>query len=186
MRNLRAAGATVAASTVVCRRNVDQLEAIVERVAEAGVRYALLVELPLQGRGLAAADELLVPLGAAAPRMVAAAARGEARGLRVGLAGVPYCLAPGAERFLGVDDLTSVYNVDPAEALLVKVRFVRPRPCVRCAAYAICRGVSEQYLRRLGSDELRPLPGPRETRRPPAPRAEFSAPPPAAPAPEVR
>ena len=173
MRRLRDAGADVLASAIVSRRNLDRLEPLLELVAHLGVRNALLTHLPLLGRALEHAAELLVQLTEAAPLMVAAAVRGEALGLRVGLAGVPYCLAPGAERFLGVDDLVSLYDVDPGAPAQLKPSFVRPRPCVRCAAYAICRGISETYLRLRGSGELRPLDGPRATRRLRAPLADF-------------
>jgi hypothetical protein len=175
MRRLKAAGAEVVSNTVVCRRNLERLEPLLDCVAAVGVRHALLGQLAVNGRARERAEELLVPLATAAPRMVRAAEHGEALGLSVGLAGVPYCLAPGAERFLGVDDLLSVYDVVPGESASLKVPFVRPRPCVRCAAYAICRGISERYLRLLGSDELRPLPGPRATRRPRALLADFYA-----------
>jgi pyruvate-formate lyase-activating enzyme len=173
VRRLREAGAEVITNTIVSRCNVDVLAPLMDRVAGLGVRHALLTQLQLQGRALERADELLVPLAAAAPRMVAAAEHGETLGLRVGLAGVPYCLAPGAERFLGVDDLLSAYDADPGQPAPFRVNFVRPRPCVRCAAYAICRGLSESYLRLRGSGEVRPLHGPRVTRRPPAPVAAY-------------
>jgi hypothetical protein len=173
VRRLEAAGAAVIVSTIVSRANVDRLGPLMDLVATIGVRHALLIHLPLQGKALARAAELLVPLAVAAPRLVAAAEHGETLGLRVGLAGVPYCLAPGAERFIGVDDLVSVYDADPGEVVRLKPPFVRPRPCMRCAAYAICRGISESYLGLLGSGELRPIDGPRVTRRPPAPLAEY-------------
>jgi hypothetical protein len=175
MRRLRAAGAEVVSKTVVSRRNLDQLEAVLDQVAAVGVKHARLGQLVLNGRALERVDDLLVPLAVAAPRMVAAATHGEALGLRVGLSGVPYCLAPGGERFLGIDDLLSVFDVDPAEVPVVQVPYVRPRPCIRCAAYAICRGVSEPYLGLRGSKELQPLHGPRATRRPPAVLGDFYA-----------
>jgi hypothetical protein len=60
----------------------------------------------------------------------------------------------------------------------LKPPFVKPRACTRCAAYAICRGVSEAYQRLQGSGELRPLDGPRATSRPRAPLADFYSVPP--------
>ncbi|MBI5482700.1 MAG: hypothetical protein HY906_27850, partial [Deltaproteobacteria bacterium] len=149
------------------------LEATLDLVRALGATYATLSHVQIIGEAARHADRLVLRLSAAAPRMVAAALHGEGLGLRVGLGGIPYCLAPGAERFIGVDDLSTIYNADPRDNITTKAPYVRPEACLGCGRYAICAGLPEEYLRRLGGDEVRPVAGRRETRRPPCAAADF-------------
>ncbi|HEY3352384.1 MAG TPA: radical SAM protein, partial [Polyangia bacterium] len=176
IRNLVALGAGVCTNTVVCRRNLAVLDRVVDLVADLGVRYATLSQIQIIGDAARHAERLVVPLAQALPRLLAAALHGEGRGLRMGLGGVPYCLVPGHERFLGVDDLASMYNADPRDNITAKAPYVRPQVCFGCAYYAVCTGLAEEYLARYGSDELKPVAGRRETVRPPGEAVDFIVP----------
>jgi uncharacterized protein (DUF362 family)/radical SAM superfamily enzyme YgiQ (UPF0313 family)/NAD-dependent dihydropyrimidine dehydrogenase PreA subunit len=176
IRNLAELGAQVCTNTVVCRRNLAVLDAIVDLAGDLGARWVTLSQVQIIGDAARYAERLVVPLGQAAPRMLAAALHGERRGLRMGLGGVPYCLVPEHGRFLGVDDLSSMYNADPRDSITEKAPYVRPAVCFGCASYAVCNGLPEEYLKRYGSGELRPLAGRRETVRPPGEAVDFIVP----------
>lgn len=173
IRHLVGAGACVATNTVVTRANLGSLTAVLDLVADLGARYATLSLVQIIGEAARHPERLVVPLSAAAPALIVAAQHGETRGLRVGLGGVPYCLAVGSERFIGVDDRSAIFNADPRDNITSKAPYAHPPECLECARCAICPGLAAEYLQRFGSAELRPIHGRREVHRPPCPAAEF-------------
>ncbi len=173
IRNLVGAGASVATNTVVTRANLGSLAEALDLVAGLGARYATLSMVQIIGEAARHVERLVVPLSTAAPTLIAAAQHGESRGLRVGIGGVPYCLAVGFERFIGVDDRSAIVNADPRDNITSKSPYAHAPQCLECARFAICPGLAAEYLQRFGSADLRPISGRREVRRPPCPAAEF-------------
>jgi hypothetical protein len=167
-RNLLACGARVMSNTVVSRRNVDQLPAVISLVHELGGRLACLSLLQLVGAALKHADSLSLTMSDALPAYRAALEVGRRLGVTVGVGGMPPCVLPEDPWAFGVDDLTEIHADRPDAQITERSPYTHAPPCARCAMLPVCPGPQEEYLRRYGHAELVPFAGPLFAVRPPS------------------
>ena len=156
----------VMTNTVITRRNVDSLGEIVGFLGDRGVTRSCLSLVQIIGNAEKHVDRLLVRMEDAAVAVRKAVEEGHSRGMLMGIGGMPYCQLPDLEGCFGVDDLSVIHNADERDQITSKSPYAASRMCSTCRYVAVCPGVQEAYLEREGDAELRPVGGPRLTRRP--------------------
>jgi len=163
---LSQADTMVAISTIVTRRNIDDLEATLDFIDDLEQRHGKRVPVvfsALKPRGSALMHrEQLVLSPQHLARGIQRAIRSDVgQRLAVGCLHLPPCLLREEAEYC-IDLMLSIheYMLD-GESLLN--REVRPEPqsfvssCQNCRYRAVCPGVSEEYLRWFGRDEYEPI-----------------------------
>ena len=166
LEHLLQTSARVMTNTVITRRNVDHLAEIVGYLGDRGVERACLSLVQIIGNAKRHADSLLVRMRDAAGAVEAAVQAGEERGMIMGVGGMPYCQLPSRGSCFGVDDLSVIHNADRRDQITSKSPYEAPEGCSRCSHHAVCPGVQQEYLRRVGGHEIAPMTGPRLSVRP--------------------
>ncbi len=136
----RAAGLSVAVSTVLTRSNFRVLDGLATLLVARGAS-AWCVSVPVvAGRAHESFDRVVPRLGLALPFALRALVAARARGLAAFISGAPLCL-------LGPHGGMSVVGAESR---------AYGAPCVECPARAACPGVDATYLERFDGDELAP------------------------------
>jgi hypothetical protein len=139
--------------TLVSAANVDQLDAIVDAIAERGGRECRLIAA-VEGVD----PEAMVSLERLVAASRAAIARGRARSIQVRVAGLPRCLLES--------DAEQLDTTGPAGTPTSSCLFE-----ARCGLSERCPGLAHPYIARYGWHEQQLRPSPRERPwTPPAPR----------------
>jgi MoaA/NifB/PqqE/SkfB family radical SAM enzyme len=162
IRNAVAAGVLVVSNSVVTRRNLAELDAIVTLLGELGVRHVQLAFVHPVGAALERFDEVVPWLSELHEPLAAALAAARAFGVRLVTEAVPLCCLTGM-RELAVEAAippTVVLDLDQ------QVDYARWRrelgkahgpPCERCALRLECEGPWREYPEHRGWAELRPI-----------------------------
>ncbi len=144
---------TVHIVCVLTRSNLDQLEAVLERLVRTHRRIAQITVSPMAPVGDGAVHLDLVPrLSELREPLQKLFEQAHRRALNVVIpsrCGAPLCAMPnGMERFNA--ELANVpgQTLEPSKA--------KSQPCRSCAHDPICTGVWRAYLERYGDSELRP------------------------------
>ena len=163
IRNAVASRVPVVTNSVITRRNVADLPALVSLLASLGVPQAQLAFVHPVGTAWKLFDEVVPRL----PDVVGPVreARDVARraGMRLVTEGIPYCFLPGMEELAVESEIpyTTVIDLDGARADYSKWRVAQGKshgePCERCAMKHACEGPWREYPAAFGWDEFVPL-----------------------------
>jgi MoaA/NifB/PqqE/SkfB family radical SAM enzyme len=163
-RRCVAAGLGLRVNTVVTRTGAPVLAETIGLAAALGARSIRVHVGREEGAAANDARMLLPRWELVAEAVRAAAERARVGGVELEVLGLPPCVAPDLLALLG--DRRDSVAPDRAAALAAPPPSARiwPAPCASCTLHAICPGVDAAYVRRWGTEELRPQ-GP----QPPAP-----------------
>ena len=160
--HLMDAGVELTVNAVVTRKNLDQLDGLVDLVQPfAGLRLKYSMVEP-KGAALTHFEEAVPPLEQAAARVGAAVHRGLKRCPDLAHEGFPLCLVGEGLAGLACDlrsegfawmseaDEDDLFPVDAKNRL-------HPPGCQECSLRRACPGVYRQYLSRRAAPQLRPV-----------------------------
>lgn len=160
------AGLGLRVNTVVTRTGAPVLAETIDLAAALGARSIRVHVGREEGAAAADARMLLPRWELVAEAVRAAAERARVGGVELEVLGLPPCVAPDLLAFLG--DRRDIVAPDRAAATAASPPAARTwaAPCERCTLRPICPGVDAAYVRRWGTEELRPqgpqLPAPEE------------------------
>ncbi|MDF1564245.1 MAG: radical SAM protein [Deltaproteobacteria bacterium] len=166
-RNLAGRGLDFTVNCVVCKTNLEHLDALVDLLAPLeGVRLTFSMT-EAKGGADQLFDSVVPRVSEVAAAVAAVIARGRqvAPGLPLLHGGIPFCLLPGLEdrhsdlRSHGFASMSEVWEDDffPVD----NRNTVQPAPCQGCRHRGACPGLYTAYHQRHGDGELRPEEGPR-------------------------
>ena len=162
--NAVALGATVVTNSVITRDNLDDLAALVARLADLGVRRAQLAFVHPVGSAAESFDQVVPRLGEVRAPLEAAAAVAKERGLALCTEAVPLCFLRGLEELAVEERIPETTVIDLAGVAFDYSRWRRGEgkahgpPCVGCTARERCEGPWREVPERFGWGEYVPFP----------------------------
>jgi MoaA/NifB/PqqE/SkfB family radical SAM enzyme len=167
IRNLRSLGQRVVTNTVATKQNQRHLPALARLLVELEVTQFQIAFPHPTGHAHTYFRGVIPRMSTLAPFVTEALAIGREAGVGCMAEAIPYCLLPGWERFVAelfippteiVYDgfVVPDYKRDRMER--GKTRFPQ---CAGCRFEPMCEGPWREYPDELGSDEFRPVSGPR-------------------------
>ncbi len=162
--NAVASGASVVTNSVVVRDNVDDLPALVAKLASLGVRHAQLAFVHPVGTARDGFDAVVPRLSDVEASLRRAHATARAAGVRLVTEAVPLCFLRDLEEVAVEPAIPSTLVLDFDGAAIDYSAWregegkTHGAPCARCSARTRCEGPWREYPERHGWDEFQPLP----------------------------
>ncbi|NUN16021.1 MAG: radical SAM protein, partial [Myxococcales bacterium] len=138
IRNLVNLPVTLMTNTVITQRNLHVLPDLIDLLADLGVTNICLSFVQIIGNAKRFAHRLVPRMVDVVPALLTAIERSVTRRVTLGIGGLPYCLLPGHDALFGVDDLTYVFNGEPADQITHRSPYKQAGACSGCAYAAIC------------------------------------------------
>lgn len=147
-------------STVVTTRNIDDLQALAEYFLRFQDRTGIIVHMGITAmKPTPNADKGLVPrLTQTASKVGAVIEYGEKHELFAQYREIPFCLMPNLER-QSTEYWFDVYEHKQGRMPVNIAKYIHKHAdaCENCLMNQDCSGISIEYAKVFGSDELRPL-----------------------------
>jgi MoaA/NifB/PqqE/SkfB family radical SAM enzyme len=163
IRNLVQAGCTVVTNSVVVRRNVQDVPALVKLLADLGVYQAQLAYVHPVGTALELFDDVVPRLPDVVEPVRQARDIAKAAGMRLVTEALPYCFLRGMEELAVEDEIPATTVVDLAGQVAnysswrVAEGKSHGPPCEKCVVKHRCEGPWREYPEKFGWDEFAPV-----------------------------
>ncbi len=161
--NAVATGLPVVTNSVVVRRNVDDLPALLSQLADLGVRHAQLAFVHPVGTAIEKFEEVVPRLPEVSRSVARAREVADARGMLLVTEAIPLCFLRGMEHLAVEEHIpdTTVVELDGEVAAYSKWRTAEGKlhgpPCEGCSRRARCEGPWREYPEAFGWGEFEPL-----------------------------
>jgi len=162
IKNIVGFGNRVVSNTVIVKQNMRHLKEIAKMLLGLGVERVQLTWPEASGAALANFETVVPRLSRAMP-FVRQALFGE----RVCIAGIPLCIVGKEfEGFCAVRENKVDFDFGKVckstKERREKERAEKPALCSQCAKSDLCDGICKQYLKKIGSHELKTIPAHRQ------------------------
>ncbi|NUQ76796.1 MAG: radical SAM protein [Polyangiaceae bacterium] len=163
IRNVVAQGAVIVTNSVITRKNVHDLPALVDLLGSLGVRKAQLAFVHPVGTAEVLFDDVVPRLPDVVEPVAQARRIAERRGMFLTTEAIPYCFLRGMETLAveGSIPPTTVVDLDGHVADYSNWRQYEGKahgpPCSSCARRPRCEGPWREYPAKFGWDEFVPF-----------------------------